>query len=132
MDKHISVPILTDQFIELANFLKERNDPQPPSHVIGLAIDLWMIHADDNADLLEQTDTQGYKWKNLFLPASTQIRMQYKGEYFYAKVEGDSIIYNGKSISPSTLANTIAGGSRDAWRDLWFRRAVPRAFLAPP
>ena len=48
--------------------------------------------------------------------------MQYKGAYFYAKVDGDEIIYDGKPISPGSLANTIAGNSSNAWRDLWIKR----------
>jgi hypothetical protein len=48
--------------------------------------------------------------------------MQYKGRYFYAKVEGDEMFFEGKAISPGSLANTIAGSSRNAWRDLWIKR----------
>lgn len=125
MESIIAVSIPTKQFLELANFLRSNNDPRDPVNAVSDAIDYWMDNASWKPELLSQTDTQGYQWKNLFLPAGTQIRMQYKGEYSYAKVEGDAVIFNGKSISPSILANTIAGGSRNAWRDLWVKRPGP-------
>lgn len=37
-------------------------------------------------------------------------------------MHGDAIIYEGHSVSPRQLANAIADGSRNAWRDLWIRR----------
>ncbi len=49
-----------------------------------------------------------------------------KGTYFYAKVEGDEIIYKGKSLSPASLANKIVNGSRNARRDLWLKRPENR------
>lgn len=125
MESTISVSIPTEQFLDLVNFLRSNNDPRDPVNVVRTAIEYWMDNASWKPELLSQTDTSGYQWKNLFLPSGTQIRMQYKGQYYYAKVEGDSIIYNEKPVSPSTLANTIAGGSRNAWRDLWIKRPDP-------
>jgi hypothetical protein len=122
MKTHIAVPIATQQFIELANFLHSKGDPRDPVHVVAAAIDYWLDNASWKPELLSESDARGYQWKNLFLPNGTQIRMQYKGVYFYAKVEVDEIIYEGKSISPGSLANTIAGNSRNAWRDLWIKR----------
>ena len=123
MKTYISVPIPTSVFLEVADFLRSKDDPRDPVDAIHDAIGYWMDNASWKPELLSQTDTRGYQWKNLFMPAGTQIRMQYKGDYFYAKVEGDAITFNGKSISPSNLANTIAGGSRNAWRDLWIKRS---------
>jgi len=124
MESYISVPIQTAQFLKLANFLQSKNDPRDPVEVIATAIEYWLDNADWKTELLSQIDSnvQGYQWKNLFLSNGTQIRMQYKGTYFYAKVEGDEIIYNGKPISPGSLANTITKSSRNAWRDLWIKR----------
>lgn len=122
MKTHISVPLPTQQFLELVDFLRSNNDPRDPVEVVVAAIDYWLDNASWKPELLSESDTRGYQWKNLFLSSGTQIRMQYKGTYFYAKVEGDEIIYDGKSISPGSLANTIAGNSRNAWRDLWLKR----------
>jgi hypothetical protein len=124
MESHISVPVQTAQFLELVAFLQSKNDPRDPVEVVASAIEYWLDNADWKPELLAQVDSnvQGYQWKNLFLSNGTQIRMQYKGTYFYAKVEGDKIIYNGKPISPGSLANTITKSSRNAWRDLWIKR----------
>lgn len=70
-------------------------------------------------------DNAGYLWKNrtaaLFLPQGTEIRMTYKEQNYFALVERDEITYDGDVISPASLANRIAGSSRNAWRDLWIK-----------
>ena len=122
MKSTIAVPVETDQFLELANFLRANNDPRDPVHVVWNAIDYWMDNASWKPELLSVSSARGYQWKGLFLPEGTEVRMQYKGAYSYAKVEGDELIFDGKPISPSSLANTITGTSRNAWRDLWIKR----------
>jgi hypothetical protein len=72
------------------------------------------------------SDTIGYMWRHgksrLFLPHDTEIRMEYRGKDFCAKVNGDQIIYDGNPVTPSALAKQIAANtSRNAWRDLWVK-----------
>jgi hypothetical protein len=122
MNADVAVPIPTQQFLELSDFLRSKNDCRDPVLAVRDAIDYWLQNADWKPELLSQSDTRGYQWKSLFLPEGTQVRMSYKGTYHYAKVEGDRIIYESKSISPGSLANTIASSSRNAWRDLWIKR----------
>ncbi|PWF54672.1 hypothetical protein C7C56_005815 [Massilia glaciei] len=64
---------------------------------------------------------RGYQWKSLFLPESTELRMTCAGQTFYARVEGDEIVYQGRPVSPRQLTLAIAGDGRNAWRDLWIR-----------
>lgn len=122
MKTQISVPIQTEQFIALADFLRDNGDKRDPVLVIADAIDYWMDNASWKSELLRQSAARGYQWKSLFLPEGTEVRMQYKGQYHYAKVEGDQLVYGGKPITPGSLANTIASSSRNAWRDLWVKR----------
>ncbi|SFO12295.1 hypothetical protein [Nitrosospira briensis] len=124
MTSNVSVPIPTAQFLELAGFLQRNSDPRDPVEVLSEAVQYWLDNAISKIEPLVEVNrnTRGYQWKNLFLPQGTQIRMQYKGAYSYARVEDDQIVYRGKSISPGSLANTIAGTSRNAWRDLWIKR----------
>lgn len=122
METQISVPIQTDQFIALADFLRDNGDKRDPVLVVADAIDYWMDNASWKSELLRQSTARGYQWKSLFLPEATEVRMQYKGQYHYAKVEGDQLVYEGKPITPGSLANTIASSSRNAWRDLWVKR----------
>lgn len=124
MNSCISIPIQTEQFLELVNFLKSNKDPRDPVEVVSTAIQYWLDNANWKPELQEEVSStvRGYQWKNLFLRQGTQIRMQYKGTYFYARVEDDKIVYLGKPVSPGSLANKIAGTSRNAWRDLWIKR----------
>lgn len=122
MKTQISVAVDTSLFLSLADFLRSNNDPRDPVDVVNDAIEYWLDNASWKTELLTKSSVRGYQWKSLFLPDGTEIRMQYKGAYFYAKVEGDEIIYEGKSTSPGSLANTIASSSRNAWRDLWIKR----------
>ena len=62
---------------------------------------------------------RGYQWKCLFLPDSTELRMYCGDDYFYARVVGDAIVYQGQRVSPRQLTMAIAGEGRNAWRDLW-------------
>lgn len=126
MQIDIAVPIPTQQFLELSDFLRSKNDRRDPVLAVRDAIDYWLQNADWKPELLSQSETRGYQWKSLYLPEGTEIRMSYKGTYHYAKVEGDQIIYEGKSISPGSLANTITSSSRNAWRDLWIKRPGDR------
>ncbi len=126
MNKQISIPIMTEQFLELVGFLRSNGDPRDPVDVVADAIDYWMENASWKPELLSESSARGYQWKSLFLPEGTEIRMQYKGVYAYAKVEGDEVFHNGKAISPASLANSIAGSSRNAWRDLWVKRPDDR------
>lgn len=123
MNSQISVPIPTGQFLDLVAFLREEGDVRDPVEVVSFAIQYFLDNASwKQDDLLVTQDSRGYQWKNLFLPRGTQVRMQYKGQYFYAKVEGDQLLYDGAPTSPSALANKITSSSRNAWRDLWIKR----------
>lgn len=130
MKTQISIPVPTAQFLELADFLRGKDDPRDPVDVVSIAIDYWMTNADWKPELLVESDARGYQWKNVFLPEGTQIRMQYQGAYSYAKVEGDDLTFQGSPISPGSLAKTIAGGfNRNAWRDLWIKRPEDKEWI---
>lgn len=121
----ISVPIPTHVFLSLTDFLKQSGSTRDPVEVIHTAIDYWMENASwKKEDLLPDVFDQekGYLWKQVFLPHGSIIRMKYKGQYFYAKVEGDRILYEEKEVSPSEFANSVTGTSRNAWRDLEIKR----------
>jgi len=65
----------------------------------------------------------GYQWKSLFLPSGTTLRMPYLGKNYYAKVEGDYILYEGQSVSPNEFTLAVTGGKvYSAARILWIMR----------
>lgn len=62
----------------------------------------------------------GVNWELLFLPDKTRLRTKHHGEYKYADVKGDQLIYGGKVFpSVSQLANHMRGNTQNnAWRVL--------------
>lgn len=121
----ISVPIPTKLFIELCSFLSDAGSDIDPVDTITDAISYWMENAEwKKEDLMPEVfeNEKGYLWKLLFLPHNTSLRMKYKGSYSYAKVKGDEIYFEGNSVSPSEFANSVAGSSRNAWRDVEVNR----------
>ena len=121
--QNINVPIPTSKFIGLVDFLRERNSPRDPLEVIESAIDYWMDNADWKEEILSPVSmATGYSWKSVFLPSGSALRIRYNSEYHYAKVDGDSLIYDGESVSPNQFAMKVAGCARDAWRDVWIKR----------
>jgi len=130
MNTHVSVPIPSSLFVSLVDFLREQGSNRDPVTVVATAIDYWIENASwKQEDLMPEiftTESRGYTWKYkdscIFLPHGTEIRMPYKGQYHYAKVEGDEIKYKDAGVSPGSLANAITNSSRNAWRDLWIKR----------
>jgi len=125
----VCVPVPTELFIKLAQFLKEQEDRRNPVLAVHDAIDYWMDNASWKPELIAQRSefaSRGYTWKYdercLFLPHGTEIRMPHKGKNYYAAIEGDQFTYDGKSMSPGSFANLIAHGSRNAWICLWVKR----------
>lgn len=130
MPTHIAVPVPTETFVELLDFLRGEGSDRDPVDAIQDAIAYWIQNAGwKQDDLLPETRptlSRGYTWRYkdtyLFLPQGTEVRMRYKERYQYAKVEEDEIVYQGEVVSPSTLTRKIAGSSRNAWKDLWIKR----------
>ncbi len=130
MESQISIPVKTALFLELAEFLETNGSNRDPVEVVSAAIDYWMDNVSWKQDALmpeiAAQQAAGYIWMNenvpIFMPHGTAIRMRYKGKNYFAQVQHDEIIYEEVSLSPSALVNKIAGGSRNAWRDLYIRR----------
>jgi hypothetical protein len=126
MKSEISLPISTQQFLSLADFLKFSGSDKDPVAVVAEAIDYWMENAGWKQDVLMpealKNSDKGYHWKDVFLPNGTSIRMKYKGDFYYAAVQGDNIIYESQSVSPSEFANTVTQSNRNAWNDIWIKR----------
>jgi hypothetical protein len=88
-----------------ADYLRENIDSKP----------------EDLGGLLE-SPRRGYMWKELFLPDGTQVRMKYKGKWFYAEVTGDEFLFEGDALSPSQYASRVTQSNRNAWRDVFIKR----------
>jgi hypothetical protein len=106
-------------YLALVAYLQESGSGADPDEVAATAIDQWLAQACIRAASAHTSGGRGYQWKNLFLPSATRLRMNFDGKSHYAEVDGDEIMFHGESVSPAQMVNRIAGGTRNAWRDLW-------------
>lgn len=125
-DSYICVPVRTDLFVGLVAFLHGAGRTDDPVETIEAAIRALIGEGDaEPRDPLPApaaalpADGRGYVWKGVLLPHGTQLRMKYRGHTHYAAVEGDRLMFQGRAVSPGALAKSVAGSSRNAWRDLW-------------
>lgn len=103
-------------YMELYYQLRKRGDLRPPEQVMAIALKEWMLRNFGNPT------SRGYQWKDLFLPEGTRLRIRHSGLAYFAQIEGDQLVYEGKPTSPSAWCALICGGVRNAWRDVWMRR----------
>jgi hypothetical protein len=96
--------------------VKNGADYQYPHHK---AITAWI--EQQSAPRAEESPALlgGYKWKLLFLPQGTKLRVVVKRKTFHASVIGDDIIFNGQATSPACLVNQLASTKRNAWKHIW-------------
>lgn len=128
-ESHISVPVPTEVFVGLIEHLREVGSDRDPVETVTDAI-RYLIDSDHwrqeglMPEISESSPAMdgGFGWKDVFLPHGTHVRMKYKREYFYARVDGDKFLYRGEPVSPSQFANKVANSYRNAWRDLWIMK----------
>ena len=55
-------------------------------------------------------------WKGVTFPHGTELRAEYSGRKYHAKVEDGAIVYDGKRFkSPSPAARAVTGNSVNGW-----------------
>ena len=72
--------------------------------------------------LTRHAPATGYRWKCLFLPAGTEVRIEHGGDAAHAHVVGDQLIYRGRAVSPRRMLLDVTGLSSNAWMRLFIRR----------
>jgi hypothetical protein len=124
----LSVQLPTDTLLRLVERLKNRGGSQDLSEAITGAVESWLDGCSDSSHAQDGFGARGYQWKSLFLPEGTILRSWSYGEHNYARVEGDEIIHEGKSVSPNQFARSFARTTRNAWFDLSVRRPGEKHF----
>jgi hypothetical protein len=119
MDNTVPLQLPSHAFLALAAYLQESGSGAGIEELAATAIAEWVVQARARARTGGPTQGRGYQWKELFLPSGSRLRMCYAGRTHHAEVQGDEIIFDGRTVSPAQMANTIAAGTRNAWRDLW-------------
>jgi hypothetical protein len=112
-------PVPTRALRRLADFLRESGSKVSAVDAATMAINRWIAMERGQLTAVVSTPTRGYQWKTLFLPEGTELRISFERENFYARVEGDDIVYKGRAVSPRQMAISVAGEGRNAWREVW-------------
>jgi hypothetical protein len=129
--KPIYVALSPDTYFELSQFLATQGAADDPTDVIELAVSYWIENAAWKQDALipsRQEAQRGYRWKTLFMPSGTKLRMRYKGQYHYAEVVGDELHADGKPTSPAEFTHKVTNTSRNAWRDIEILRPTDKVW----
>jgi hypothetical protein len=116
-----SLTLPSTTLLALREYLEFSDSKLSIEQAVVLAIREWQANSAAQANGAGADVLRGYQWKSVFLPDSTQLRMTYDGTTYYAHVVGDSIVYQGKSVSPREFTMAIAGTGRNAWRDVSLR-----------
>ena len=103
-------------YTELYYQMRKREDHRTREEVVLIALKEWM------ARQYGQPTDRGYQWKELFLPHGTRLRISHRGLCYFAQVEGDLLMADGKMVTPSSWATEVCGSVRNAWRDICLRR----------
>lgn len=117
-NKAIPVQLPTQLWTNLSLALLRSNDTRKIDEVVALAVRSYL------AAHLAKPAGRGYQWKTLFLPEGTDLRMRYLGTWYYARIEGDELMYAAEPMSPREWTLLVTGSIRNAWRDVWIRRNV--------
>ena len=122
MKSTVNLQLDTDLLHRLHVQLNQRGGNGDLTDAIASAITFWLAAAAPDPHSDAPAATRGYQWKSLFLPHGTELRSWSYGEHNYARVEGDQIIHQGRSVSPNQFAQAFARTTRNAWFDLSIRR----------
>ncbi|HEY1150946.1 MAG TPA: hypothetical protein VGF27_20355 [Pseudoduganella sp.] len=120
MDNYIwNVPAPMQAFMDVSKHMDEHGITTPLAEIVGQALYAW-IAADQAARNAEPGEAlHGYQWKSLFLPTGTMLRTVVRNQQFIARVEGDSLIADGRATTPARFASAAHGYGCNAWRSIW-------------
>jgi hypothetical protein len=125
LNAFVAVPISTELFARLLN--------RYPKGVSAVVEDVMQDFLDRTAEDFDGSSSArgGIRWESLFLPDGTQIRTKYFGKFQIAKVEKESILWEGKRhASLSQLARAMRGDtSNNAWKVLEIKRPNDFAWI---
>jgi hypothetical protein len=128
MKSTVTVQLETGTLLKLINRLSELGGTQDLSEGVSSAIEFWLAEQAKLSAGGDPASVRGYQWKSVFLPEGTVLRSWSYGDHNYARVEGDQIIHEGKSVSPNQFAQSFARTTRNAWTDLYIRRPCDKRF----
>lgn len=125
LNSFVSVPLPT----ALVNSLLTRF-PHGISSLIENVVNDYLDRTEE--DFVLPNKTEGVHWEALFLPSGTEVRTKYFGEYKTAVVEGENIVWDGKTYSSfARLTNAMRGGTmNNAWNELHVKRPTDETWIS--
>jgi hypothetical protein len=114
--------------LRLVEWQRREGGVQDVSEAINAALEFWLDAKTALPAGADPSNLRGYQWKSLFLPEGTVLRSWSYGEHNYARVEGDKIVHEGRSVTPNEFARYFARTARNAWFDLSIRRPGDKQF----
>jgi len=108
----VAVPLSVDLYRQLL----ERH-PHPHTLIEDVVTD-FLDRTTDEAPIVKKSRGKGLHWEAAFLPDKTRLRTKHHGEYKYADVKGDYVVYEGEVFSSVASAiNKMRGDtSNNAWK----------------
>ena len=116
-DHRMDIPISLEVYHQLLGASTSTGFAKEDWEIAAEAIDEWTRR--HNPESLTTTVASGYQWKRLFLQDGTLLRTVFGGKNYHCVVEGDRIVYDGKTVSPSGFVNAVGGIRRNAWLCTW-------------
>lgn len=124
----VSVQLSPTSLLRLVEWQRREGGAHDLSETINSALDFWLDAKTALPPGADPANRRGYQWKSLFLPEGTVLRSWSYGDHNYARVEGDKIMHEGRSVSPNEFARLFARTARNAWFDLSVRRPGDKRF----
>ena len=78
-EEALSVQVPTGLYVDVVTVLRKNGDQRTPADVVALALKNWLRSRPGKTGA-------GYQWKTVHLPDGTELRMRYRGVYYYAAV----------------------------------------------
>lgn len=116
-----SVNLSPHTLLALMDYLRDTGAATDPAEAVDTAVRHWLAAMRQGAGDSMPNAPRGYQWKSLFLPDGAWVRMAYRGDHEYAHVEGDRLMYQGRSTTPNKFASDHTDTVRNAWYDISIR-----------
>jgi hypothetical protein len=100
-------------------------DNRTLSEIVSLAVKHWLGEPGSSRR------PDGYRWRSLYLPHGTELRLRYKRIEYTARVVGNALMFESQAVSPREFGLIVCGCVRNVWRDGWIRRTPADCWTKP-
>jgi hypothetical protein len=107
----VSVQLSPTSLLRLIEWQRREGGVQDVSEAINAALEFWLDAKTALPPGADPANLRGYQWKSVFLPEGTVLRSWSYGEHNYARVEGDKIMHEGRSVTPNRRAASRAANA---------------------